>query len=52
MDARFEGVDRRIDALDDKVSRQFVWLVGLQVTTLVAIVGAFVTVFGALLARA
>ena len=40
MDARFEAVDRRLDALDDKVSRQFTWMVGIQVTTLVAIVGA------------
>jgi uncharacterized coiled-coil protein SlyX len=40
VDRRFEAVDRRIDGLDDKVSRQFVWLVGIQVTTLVAIVGA------------
>jgi len=40
VDRRFESVDRRIDLLDEKVSRQFVWLVGLQVTTLVAIVGA------------
>jgi uncharacterized coiled-coil protein SlyX len=40
IDRRFESVDRRIDGLDDKMSRQFVWLVGIQVTTLVAIVGA------------
>ena len=40
VDRRFEAVDRRIDGLDAKVSRQFVWLVGIQVTTLVAIVGA------------
>ena len=47
MDARFDAVDRRFDAverrsdgLDDKLSRQFVWLVGMQVTTLVAIVSA------------
>ena len=40
IDRRFEAVDRRIDGLDDKMSRQFVWLVGIQVTTLVAIVGA------------
>ena len=38
MDARFEAVDRRFDALDGKMSRQFMWLVGLHVTTLVAIV--------------
>ena len=40
VDRRFDAVDRRIDSLDDKVSRQFVWMVGIQVTTLVAIVGA------------
>lgn len=40
VDRRFDSVDRRMDLLDEKVSRQFVWLVGLQVTTLVAIVGA------------
>jgi hypothetical protein len=38
MDSRFEAVDRRFDALDGKMSRQFMWLVGLHVTTLVAIV--------------
>ena len=29
-----------VDIREAKVSRQFVWLVGIQVTTLVAIVGA------------
>jgi uncharacterized coiled-coil protein SlyX len=43
VDRRFDTVDRRIDSLDDKLSRQFVWLVGFQVTTLVAIVGALLT---------
>jgi hypothetical protein len=45
-------VDRRIDVLDEKVSRQFVWLAGLQVTSLVATAGALVAVLGALLTRA
>jgi hypothetical protein len=47
MDARFEGVDRLIDlldrrltSLDDKVTRYFVWLVGVQVTTLATVVTA------------
>jgi len=40
VDRRFDAVDRRLDSLDGKVSRQFVWLVGIQVTTLVAIVTA------------
>ena len=43
VDRRFDTVDRRIDALDEKLSRYFAWLVGLQVTTLVAIVGALLT---------
>ena len=40
LDAIEDKLDRRYDALDDKMSRQFSWLGGIQVTTLVAIVGA------------
>jgi len=40
MDARFDLVERRFESRDDKISRHFVWIVGVQVTTLVAIVGA------------
>ena len=48
LDRRIDGLEdklvadrhRRIDGLEDKMSRQFSWLVGIQVTTLVAIVGA------------
>ena len=40
VDRRFDTVDRRIDALEQKVSGHFVWLAGLQVTTLLAIIGA------------
>ena len=46
MDARFESVDRRVgpvdrrlDGLEQRVSSHFVWLAGLQVTTLLAIIG-------------
>ncbi len=42
IDRRFEGVERRLDAVDEKLSRSFVWLVGVQVTTLAAIVAALV----------
>lgn len=35
--------DRRAESLEDKMSRQFAWLVGIQVTTLVAIVGALLS---------
>lgn len=40
IDQRLLGLDQRIDHLDAKFSRQFMWLVGMQVTTLVAIVAA------------
>jgi hypothetical protein len=47
MDARFEAVDRRFDTVDrhvaslnEKMASHFLWLVGIQVTILVAIVGA------------
>jgi len=51
IDRRFEAIDQRLEGLDAKMSRQFVWLVGLQVTSLIAIVGALSTVIAALLAR-
>lgn len=35
--------DQEIGALDRKMSRQFTWLVGIQVTTLVAIVAALLS---------
>lgn len=52
IDRRFDTIERRIDVLDEKVSRQFVWLVGLQVTTLVATVGALAAIVSAVLTRA
>jgi hypothetical protein len=42
-DTRFDTVDRRFDALDVKMSRQFMWLAGVQITTLVAIVAALIS---------
>ncbi len=39
MDQRF---DSRIDSLDQKVSRHFTWLVGIQVAILVSIIGALI----------
>ena len=51
VDARLDGLERRLnvmdtkidltrDALDQKMSHHFLGLIGIQVTTLVAIVGA------------
>ncbi|HSG00836.1 MAG TPA: hypothetical protein VLA20_06875 [Vicinamibacterales bacterium] len=40
---QIDGIRGAIEGLDTKMSRQFMWLVGIQVTTLVAIVAALVT---------
>ncbi|MBI3046795.1 MAG: hypothetical protein HYY76_00635 [Acidobacteria bacterium] len=50
-DARFDAVDRRFEALDAKMSRQFTWLVGIQVTTLAAVVTTLAAVVAALISR-
>jgi hypothetical protein len=34
-----DELSTRIDALDQKVSRHFVWMVGIQITILVTVVG-------------
>lgn len=46
MDRRFEAFDQRFETLDAKMSRQFVWLVGIQVTILIAVAGGFAAVAG------
>jgi uncharacterized coiled-coil protein SlyX len=47
LEARFDAFERRVDtrigALEDKVSRQFVWTVGVQVTTFVGLVAALLS---------
>ena len=43
IDARLAGIGRRVEGLEDKLSRQFVWTVGVQVTTFVAIVAALLS---------
>lgn len=49
VDKRFAAIDARIDALDGKVSRHFVVLVTLMVTTLAAIVGGMGGVIAAIM---
>jgi uncharacterized coiled-coil protein SlyX len=49
MESRFSQVDQRFESLDAKMSRQFVWLVGILVTALVAVLGVLGTITGALL---
>ena len=42
MDRGFHDVAAKCDAVDAKIDKQFMWVVGIQVTTLVAIVAALV----------
>ena len=52
VDQRFAQVDERfaelrslITALDQKSDRRFIWLVGMQFTTLIAIIAGMFTIF-------
>lgn len=40
INRRIDRLEQRLDALEDRMSRQFLWLVGIQITTLLAVVGA------------
>jgi hypothetical protein len=40
---QIDGVRGLVQSLDDKISRQFMWLVGIQVTTFVALLTALST---------
>jgi hypothetical protein len=48
IDQRFLAIDGRFDALDAKMSRQFQFLVSIQVTMFVALSGAMIAGFFAL----
>jgi chromosome segregation ATPase len=40
MDARFDAIDRRFEAVDRRfntIDRHFVWMVGIQVTSILAL---------------
>ena len=42
IDARLGRSDGRIESLDAKIDRQFTWLVGLQMATLLAVVSVVI----------
>ena len=44
VNARFDHVDHLLTALDQKIDRHFIWLVGTQVAVLLSVVGALVGV--------
>ena len=55
MELRFEAMeqrlDRRFEVVDQKMSRQFFWLAGIQITTVLAMIGAMAAVAAAALGR-
>lgn len=46
-----QRMDSRFDRLDDKVSRVFAWVVGIQVTVLVAVIGSLLSLVAILAPR-
>ena len=40
IDALDQRLTGRIDALDEKFSRYFLWTIGIQITVLLAVIGA------------
>ena len=40
LSGRIDALGGRVDGLDQKLTRQFVWIVGIQVTVLITVVGA------------
>ena len=55
MERRFEAMeqrfDRRLEVVDENMSRQFRWIVGIQITTLLAMIGAIGAIAAAALGR-
>ncbi len=51
IDRRFEAVDQRFESLDAKMTRHFLWLVGILITALGAVAGGFASLASALAGR-
>ena len=51
MDVRFDRLDDRFQGLEDKMARTFTWLVGLQVTLPLAVIGSLLSIVAILVPR-
>lgn len=55
FDQRFQSMeqrlDRRFEVVDQKMGRQFLWMVGIQITTMLAVVGAMAGIAAVALGR-
>jgi chaperonin cofactor prefoldin len=40
IDRRFEAIDRRFEAIDQKFSKYFLWIIGIQVSVLLAVIAS------------
>ncbi len=40
LSGRIDATNSRTDGLDDKFSRYFLWTIGIQITVLLAVIGA------------
>ena len=49
FDRRFEAIDRRFEGIERNMSGQFRWIIGIQMTTLIAMIGAIAAVAAAAL---
>ena len=45
VDGRFNHFDARLLALEQKMDRRFIWLVGMQFTTMLTVIGALAAAF-------
>ena len=49
MERRFDAIDRRFETIErrfETTDRRFLWLVGFQMTTLIAVFGAIAATLG------
>jgi hypothetical protein len=51
IEAAIRHLELRFDALEDKMSRQFMWIVGIQVTTLLTVIPMLGAIVVTLLSR-
>ncbi len=40
IDKRFEAIDRRFEAMEQRFSKYFLWIIGIQVSVLLAVVAS------------
>jgi chaperonin cofactor prefoldin len=40
IDRRFEAIDRRFEAMEQRFSKYFLWIIGIQVSVLLAVVAS------------